>query len=54
MAVSDKSFEPIQARANPNQKQKYSQNHDFAQFLAYIDMLSIKKHVLKLENSTFW
>ena len=33
------------------QNQNYSQNHGFGQFGAYIDMLSIKKHVLKLRSS---
>ena len=31
-------------------KQTYSRNHGCGQFLAYSDMLGIKKHVLKLGN----
>ena len=34
-----------------NKNKKNSPNHGFGQFLAYSDMLGIKKHVLKLGNS---
>ena len=42
------SFEPIQNQTEQNKIQNYSWNHGFGNFLAYIEILGIKKHVLKL------
>ena len=50
MVASDKSFELIQNQTKPNQNQKHSQNPNFGKFLAYSDMLSMEKHVIKIES----
>ena len=51
MVASNKSFEPIYNQPKLTQNQIYSPNHGSVQFLAYSDMLGIKKYVLELGNS---